>query len=100
MGYFGKSKKCHNPPSPLIFESVHISIIPIYISMSMYLLPIYQSICMSFHKARITHQKTTSNNTKAFVHIMVNFFSCGLTWFALKFKFEILAETPQTKCKE
>ena len=25
------------------------------------------------------HQKTTSNNTKAFVHILVNFFSCVLT---------------------
>ena len=24
-------------------------------------------------------QKTTSNNTKAFVHILVNFFSCVLT---------------------
>ena len=25
------------------------------------------------------HQKTTSNNTKAFVRILVNFFSCVLT---------------------
>ena len=24
-------------------------------------------------------KKTTSNNTKAFVHILVNFFSCALT---------------------
>ena len=26
------------------------------------------------------HKKTFSNNTKAFVHILVNFFSCVLTY--------------------
>ena len=46
------------------------------------------------------HKKATSSNTKAFVHILVNFFTCALTWFARKFKSEILAETPQTKRKE
>ena len=46
------------------------------------------------------HQKTTSNNTKAFVHILVNFFSCALTRLSWKFKFEILAETPKTKRKK
>ena len=25
------------------------------------------------------HKKTTSNNTKPFVHILVNFFSCAFT---------------------
>ena len=45
-------------------------------------------------------QKTTSNNTKAFVHILVNFFSCALACLAWKFKSEILAETPQTKGEE
>ena len=29
--------------------------------------------------SKYRHQKTTSNNTKAFVHILVNFFSCVLT---------------------
>ena len=49
-----------------------------------------------------THQKTTSNNTKAFVHManLENFFSCALMWFAWKFESEVLAETPQTKRKE
>ena len=46
------------------------------------------------------HQKTTSNNTKAFVQILVNVSSCALPCLALKFKSEILAETPQTKGKE
>ena len=58
---------------------------------------IYIYICIYIY----THtRKTTFNNTKAFVHILVNFFSCALTRFALKFKSEILAETPQTKSKE
>ena len=41
-----------------------------------------------------------TNNTKPFVHILVNFISCGLTWFSWKFQSDILAETPQTKRKE
>ena len=46
------------------------------------------------------HQKTFSNKIKAFIHILVNFFSCALTRLAWKCKSEILAETPQTKHKE
>ena len=46
-------------------------------------------------------KETTSNNTKAFVHIFVNFYTCALTlWLAWKFKSEILAEAPQTKWEE
>ena len=39
------------------------------------------------------HQKTNSDNTKAFVHILLNFFSCVLTQLPWKFKSKILAET-------
>ena len=46
------------------------------------------------------HQKATSNNAKAFVHILVNFFSCAVMFLAWKFEFKIVAETPQTKGKE
>ena len=45
-------------------------------------------------------QKTTSDNTKALIHIMVIFFSCALMCHTLKFKSEILTETHQTKRKE
>ena len=45
-------------------------------------------------------QKTTSSNTKAFLYILVNFFSCALLCLTWKFKPEILAETPLTKGKE
>ena len=45
-------------------------------------------------------KKTTSDNTKAFFQILVNFFSCSLTWFASKFKSEIVAATAQRKRKE
>ena len=46
-------------------------------------------------------KETTSNNTKAFAHIFVNFYTCALTsWLAWKFKSEILAEAPQTKWEE
>ena len=37
-------------------------------------------------------KKNTSNNAKAFVHILINFFSCALTWFAWKFKYKIWAQ--------
>ena len=69
----------------------------IYVYTICILIYIYIYICIYIY----THtRKTTFNNTKAFVHILVNFFSCALTRFALKFKSEILAETPQTKSKE
>ena len=45
-------------------------------------------------------QKTTFNNTKAFVHILGNFLSCALTCLTWKFKSEILAEAPQRKEEE
>ena len=45
-------------------HNIYIYIIYIYIYIYMY-------VCR--------HQKTTSDNTKAFVHILVNFFSCVLT---------------------
>ena len=45
-------------------------------------------------------KETTSNNTKAFVHIFVNFYTCALTsWLAWKFKSEILAEAPKQNGK-
>ena len=41
---------------------------------------IYMYVYMGIYMYR--HRKTTSNNTKAFVHILVNFLSCVLTRLA------------------
>ena len=39
------------------------------------------------------HQKTTSNNTEAFVHVLVNFSGCARTCFPWKFNSQTAGET-------